>query len=90
MEKSVALKYSSDLSAPFILAKGKGNLAGRLRRIAEESGVTIIDDKVLTESLFVFDTGSFIPEYMYETVAELLAFVYSVERQKQNMIQDGT
>lgn len=90
MEKAVALKYTSGLPAPFILAKGKRALAARMRRIAEDNGVNIIHDEELAESLFLFEAGSFIPEYLYETVAELLAFVYAVERGHQNMIQEST
>lgn len=89
MKKAVALQYTTDLPAPFILAKGRDNLAERLRRIAEENDITVIRDEHLTESLYLFDAGVFIPEFLYETVAELLAFVYAVDHGKKNMIQDN-
>jgi len=79
MKKAVALRYTIDVPAPFILAKGRRELASRLLQIAEENGITIIDDERLTDALYMFDPGTSIPEYLYELVAELLAYVFAIE-----------
>ena len=90
MKKAVALKYSADVPAPFILSRGKRELADRLLRLAEEHGITIVEDREVTDALFQFEPGTFIPEHMYELVAQLLAFVYALEHGNENMKQDGT
>jgi len=71
------------------MAKGKQELAERLITIAKENGIRIVDDDALADSLFLFDPGNFIPEYLYEVVAELLAFVYAVDHEKENMRRDN-
>ncbi|MBN2049326.1 MAG: EscU/YscU/HrcU family type III secretion system export apparatus switch protein [Spirochaetales bacterium] len=88
MKKAVALTYQKDLPAPFLLARGKNELAGRLCRIAEDHCITIMKDDELVESLFTLDVGSFIPEDLFEVVAELLAFVYRLDYGEQSMKQD--
>ncbi len=74
--KSVALRYEADLPAPFVAAKGEGNLAVKLVELAERCGVPIVSAETLTESLFYLEVGDFIPEPFYRVVAELLAFVW--------------
>ena len=90
MKKAVALKYSADVPAPFILSRGKRDLAERLLRVAEEHGITIVEDREITDALFQFDPGTCIPEHLYELVAQLLAFVYAVEHGNENIQQDRT
>lgn len=77
--KAVALKYSEDLPAPFISARGRGHLAEKLVEIADESGIPIRLDDDLTNILFQMDVGSFIPEEMYEIIARLYAFVVGIQ-----------
>lgn len=79
---AVALKYNRGLPAPFIIAKGKNELAERLVRIAVESGVEIADEPGLSEALFEFDVGSFIPEELYEIIAHILAHIMKVRKLK--------
>jgi len=74
--KSVALRYEEDLPAPFVAAKGEGNLAVKLVELAERCGVPIISEETLAEGLFYLEVGDFIPEPFYRAVAELLAFVW--------------
>ena len=74
--KSVALRYEEDLPAPFVAAKGEGNLALKLVELAERCGVPIISGETLAEGLFYLEVGDFIPEPFYRAVAELLAFVW--------------
>ena len=81
-KKAVALKYVRDLPAPFIVAKGRAQLADRLLRIAEEHGVSIMQREQLAETLFEFDIGTFIPEELYEIIAQLLAYIYTLRASK--------
>jgi flagellar biosynthesis protein len=79
MEKAVALRYDDTLPAPFVAAKGSAHMAERIQKVAEDAGVRIVVDPVLTESLITLDVGDLIPEELYAAVAELLAFVRRVE-----------
>ena len=78
-QKAVALKYTEDLPAPFIAARGKGSLASKLVRIAEDAGLPIQRDNDLSEILFQLEVGSFIPEELYEIIARLYTFVLQIQ-----------
>jgi len=75
MEKAVAIKYTDDIPAPFILAKGRGEIAEIIKKIAEENGIHIMCLPDLADSLIEIEEGSFIPEEYYEIIAEILVFV---------------
>lgn len=77
--KAVALRYNEDLPAPFVSAKGRGFIAERLLRIAEEHGVPIQTDRALSDVLFELEPGQTIPEEIYEVVARLYAFVMELQ-----------
>jgi flagellar biosynthesis protein len=81
-DTAVALQYSDDLPAPIVLASGRGPLAEAIMRIARESGVTIVADPELAESLIQLDVNTLIPESLYEVVAELLVFVRNLRIEK--------
>jgi flagellar biosynthesis protein len=72
---AVALQYTEDLPAPLVLAVGRGRLAEAIVRIARETGVTLVEDPQLADSLARLDVNTLIPESLYQVVAELLAFV---------------
>lgn len=74
-EKAVALRYSEDLPAPIVVAAGRGVLAEVIKRIARESGVTLVADSQLVDSLLALEVGSLIPEELYQVIAEILVFV---------------
>lgn len=78
MQKAVALRYGEDLPAPVVLAKGKGALAERIRRVAAENDVRIVQSPDLADSLVELPLGSLIPEEFYQVVAEILVFVRAV------------
>lgn len=77
--KAVALKYSKELPAPFITARGKGRLADKMIEIAVEEGIPIEQQYELTEVLFALDTGSFIPEELYEVIAQIYVTIANVQ-----------
>jgi len=74
-ETAVALRYTEDLPAPLVVAAGKGRLAEAIARIARETGVTLVQDADLAETLVRLDVNTIIPESLYEVIAEILAFV---------------
>jgi flagellar biosynthesis protein FlhB len=74
---AVALKYNGvSMSAPVVVAKGAGYIAERIRQVASDSGVPIIENKPLAQSLHTLvDIGREIPSELYQAVAEILAMV---------------
>ena len=78
-QKAVSLKYDPALPAPFVTARAKGLFARRMVEIAEESGIPVISTGQTAEDLFFLEPGEFIPEYLFAVVAEIFAFIYSVQ-----------
>lgn len=79
--KAVALSYDRDSEqAPRVSAKGAGYLAERIIEIAREHGVEIYEDPDLVEVLSKLDVDHEVPEMLYHAVAEVLAFVYRLNR----------
>lgn len=79
--KAVALRYDAEQdAAPKVVAKGAGVLADRIVAIAREHGVQVQEDPDLTALLAKLDLGAPIPEALYRAVAEILAYVYRVNR----------
>lgn len=78
-EKAVALRYEDGkTTAPEVVASGSGVIAKNIIEAAQKAGVTITKDPDLVELLAKVPTGQEVPEELYQTVAEVLAFVYSV------------
>jgi flagellar biosynthesis protein len=82
-KKAVALKYKSgEDDAPRVTAKGTGKVAEKIIQMAREHGIPVKDDPDLVEVLSRLDVNAEIPPKLYVVVAELLAFVYSLNRKK--------
>lgn len=79
---AVAVKYDREISdAPYILAKGQDLVAQNIKRIASENEVTIVENKVLARTLYAsVEIGEVIPEDLYQAVAEVLAYVYGLNK----------
>jgi len=77
---AVALKYdSSTMQAPKVVAKGADHMAMRIRRIAAEHEIPIVERKPLAQALYQhIEVGNEIPPEHYAAVAEILAYVYRV------------
>lgn len=75
---AVALKYDQQaMGAPVVVAKGAGYVAQRIKEIATEHGVMVIENKPVAQTLFkLVDIGREIPTDLYRAVAEILALVY--------------
>lgn len=84
---AIALKYDEDKhSAPVVLAKGKDYIAKKIREIAFEHRVEIIENKPLAQYLYFFcDIGDEVPEEMYRAVAEILAYVYKIKQKMRGV-----
>ena len=80
MEKAVAIKYDTSLPAPFILAKGKGELAKAITRIARDNGIGVAQMPLLADEMIDLEIGTLIPEDYYAVIAELLVFVKGLKR----------
>lgn len=80
-KKAVALGYDErEDEAPRVLASGAGELAARIIRAAQEHGVPLKEDPSLVELLAGLDLHQEIPEELFRAVAEVLAWVYLMER----------
>jgi len=78
---AVALEYRPELGAPRVVAKGQGFIAQRIREEAEKHDVPIVRDVPLARTLHAAcKLGQAIPAELYEAVARLLAFVFSLKR----------
>lgn len=75
---AVAVKYDPDESpAPVVLAKGEDFLAQKIKEVAKEHDIEIVENKPLARMLYAnVDIGEQIPPELYQAVAEVLAFVY--------------
>lgn len=83
MKKAVALTYDKQKQdAPKVSAKGKGRVAEKIIEIARQHDVPVKDDPDLMTVLSTLDIDEEIPPEIYVAVAELLAFVYSMNGRK--------
>ena len=78
---AVALQYDAQVStAPVVLAKGEDYLAMKIKEIARENHVEIVENKPLARMLYHnVDIGAEIPPELYQAVAEVLAAVYRIK-----------
>jgi flagellar biosynthetic protein FlhB len=79
-EIAVALKYDPEkMLAPVVVAKGMGEIAASIRRIAVENRIPIIERKEVARSLYrTVKVGQSIPVEMYQVFVEIMAYVYHV------------
>jgi flagellar biosynthetic protein FlhB len=68
------------MSAPVVIAKGADNLALRIKEIARENRVMLVENRFLARELYaVVKEGQEIPEKLYAAVAEVLAYVFGLK-----------
>lgn len=79
---AVALKYDSDnANAPVVIAKGQDFIALKIVEIAENNDIAVIENVPLARALYAaVDIGREIPAEFYNSVAEILAYVFSIEK----------
>ena len=78
---ALALQYDREImEAPLLLAKGEGHLARKIREVAEEHKIPVVQNPPLAQALYrEVEVGGEIPEAFYRAVAEVLAFVYRLK-----------
>jgi len=78
---AVALKYEESKRAPFVVAKGMDHIAQQIKKIARENGVHIYQNPPLARALYKdVEIDKQIPEELFAAVAEVLAFVYKMNK----------
>lgn len=81
---AIALKYDSGtMHAPTVTAKGADNMALKIKEIAKEAGVEIVENKPLARELYYnVDIGEYIPERLFFVISRILATIYRIKRSK--------
>jgi flagellar biosynthesis protein len=75
-KKAVALRYEPEKdNAPVVLAKGYGELAERIIKIAKERNIPVVEDKDLISALIRVEVFEEIPPELYRAVAKVLVFI---------------
>src|SRR5690606_14700330 len=77
---AVAIKYDRSIGVPVVVARGADHIALRIRESAQEASVPIVEEKPLARALYwATEVGETIPRELFEGVARVLAFVYSLK-----------
>ncbi len=77
---AVALRYEPDMPAPLVVAKGADLLAQKIKEIARENNVTIMENKPLAQALYKsVEVGDAIPADLYQAVAEILVVLFRAQ-----------
>jgi flagellar biosynthetic protein FlhB len=78
---AIALKYEGDMAAPQVVAKGMNMIAQKIRELAEENSVPIVEAPPLARALYKHaELGDQIPATLYTAVAEVMAYVYQLNQ----------
>ncbi|PRX33658.1 flagellar biosynthetic protein FlhB [Orenia metallireducens] len=83
---AVAIKFDMDeMDVPIVVAKGQDELALRIREVAKENNIEIVEEKPLARALYrIVDIGEEIPLDLYQAVAEVLAYVYQLDQERRS------
>jgi len=82
---SVVIKYDSEnMVSPLVVGKGADHMAMKIREIAKENNIPIVENVMLARTLYkTVKIGAPIPRTLYKAVAEVLAFVYKLKKKKK-------
>jgi len=86
---AVALRYeAANMQAPRVVAKGMRLVAERIREVAQQNAVPIVERPELARALFrEAEIGASVPEALFRTVAEVLAYVYQIDRRADKIAE---
>ncbi len=83
-KKAVALKYDPAQNvAPKMVAKGRGHVAENIMAAAQKNAIPVYQNKSLVNMLMALELDREIPAELYTTVAEVLAYVYRIDKRKE-------
>ncbi len=81
---AVALQYHKGMVAPLIVAKGQDLVAQKIKGLAREAKVPIVENRPLARALYASaDIGDAVPSELYQAVAEVLAYVYRLKHKRR-------
>jgi len=81
---AVALRYKrNEMEAPMVVAKGADYLAKRIREVGVEHHIPLVENPVVARALYQVELGQMIPDRMFKAVAEIMAYVYSLNNRKK-------
>lgn len=82
---AIAIKYDANMAAPTVIAKGADIVAAKIREIAKENKIPIVENKPLARTMYkTIKIGQSIPRELYTAVAEVLSYVFRLRRKKVN------
>ena len=82
---AVALRYEVNMAAPLVVAKGLDNLAAKIKQIAWDRDIPVMENKPLAQALYKgVEVGDPIPAALYHAVAEILVMVYKAQAEVRN------
>jgi flagellar biosynthetic protein FlhB len=77
---AIALRYETDMPAPLVVAKGRDLLAEKIKQLARDNGIMLIENKPLAQALYKsVEVGDAIPAKLYQAVAEILVIVFRAQ-----------
>ena len=80
---AVALSYKKGMIAPTVVAKGQDLVAERIKQIAREHRILIVENKPVARALYeAVEVGDMVPAELYQAVAEILAYVYRIKHRR--------
>ena len=85
---AIALMYKQGMVAPIIIAKGQDIVAERIKQIARDYKIAIVENKPLARALYAAtEIGDIVPQELYQAVAEVLAYVYRLKNRAPKQTQ---
>lgn len=81
---AIALSYKAKVNAaPIVVAKGKDYLAQKIKEEALKHGIEMVENRPLARQLYFYcEVGEEVPQEMYQAVAEILAYIYGLQKQQ--------
>ena len=82
---AVAIKYELGMAAPLVVAKGVDFMAQKIKEVAKENSIPIVENKALARTLFkLVEVGHEIPDSLYKAVSEVIRYVFKIKGIKIN------
>jgi len=84
---AVALKYDPDtMVSPKVIAKGADHMALRIRKVGKDNEIPVVENITLARGLYkTVKIGEYVPQDLYRAVAEVLAFVYKLKKERKGL-----